>query len=262
MTLALRTPSATVVDSPLARWDGRWKLAALAGCCVATALLYSPVSAALAFAFALILCGIGRIPSRTMVSGLGLVGLTMVPVLVVVPLSLPVASPDWQYGPLTFSWYGVVVAITVTFRALAIAAFGLAMIHTAPIPDTLAAAHALRLPGALVQIARLAFHYAFVLAAEARRTHIALRTRGFRPGTNGHTYRTMGNATAGLLVQGADRAERVSAAMRCRGFDGTFRTTAVFQTRTADLLSFLAVLGCSIGLVVADRLWLSFLVIG
>ena len=55
-----------------------------------------------------------------------------------------------------------------------------------------------------------------------------------------HGYRTLGHVTGAVLVRGADRAERVGEAMRCRGFDGTFHTTAAFRTTAADIISFAA----------------------
>ena len=41
--------------------------------------------------------------------------------------------------------------------------------------------------------------------------------------------------------------------MRCRGFDGQFRSLAVFRTTAADVLSFLLVVGLSAGVLVLDR---------
>ena len=58
-----------------------------------------------------------------------------------------------------------------------------------------------------------------------------------RPGT---VTAPSGHVTGAVLVRGADRAERVADAMRCRGFDGTFHTTAAFRTTLADILAFAA----------------------
>jgi cobalt/nickel transport system permease protein len=58
--------------------------------------------------------------------------------------------------------------------------------------------------------------------------------------------------TGTLLVRGSDRAERVAQAMRCRGFDGHFRTTTAFRTRPADVGMFLLIVGVVGGLVAWD----------
>jgi cobalt/nickel transport system permease protein len=80
-----------------------------------------------------------------------------------------------------------------------------------------------------------------------------MRTRGFRVRSTRHGYRALGHATGAVLVRGADRADNVAHAMRCRGFDGTFHTLAAFRTTLADVLAFLALLAATIALVAWDR---------
>jgi cobalt/nickel transport system permease protein len=81
---------------------------------------------------------------------------------------------------------------------------------------------------------------------------IALRVRGFRNAMTAHAYRTVGQVTGTLLVRGSDRAEHVAQAMRCRGFDGRFRTLTEFRTRPADVLMFVLTVGVAGGLVAWD----------
>jgi cobalt/nickel transport system permease protein len=124
---------------------------------------------------------------------------------------------------------------------------------TAPLEANLKAAHALRVPGFLIHIALLTYRYLFVLAAELGRVRVALRVRGYRNRPNAHSYRTIGQVAGMLLVRGAERAERVGQAMRCRGFDGRFRSLVEFRTVAADVVAFLAVTGGAAGVVVLDR---------
>src|SRR5262249_34976662 len=119
---------------------------------------------------------------------------------------------------------------------------------------TLKAAHALRLPGVFVQVVLLTYRYVFVVAAELGRLRVALRARGFRARANRHTYRTVGNVTGMLLVRSHERAERVAQAMRCRGFDGRFRSLTEFRTTPADVLAFVVIAGSAAGLVAWDLL--------
>jgi cobalt/nickel transport system permease protein len=136
---------------------------------------------------------------------------------------------------------------------VAVGAFALLLIGTAPVHRTLTAAHKLKVPGLLVLLALLAYRYAFLLADELRRLRVALRVRAFRPTATRHGYRTLGYVAGAVLVRGADRAERVADAMRCRGFDGRFHTLAAFRTTPADVVSFL-VLSCATAALVAwDR---------
>lgn len=253
MTLAARAPA--VPDSPLARWDARWKLAALLPLAFAVASLRSPLPAAAALLAAVGLCALGRVPAGAVAGRAGLVALAVSPFLVFVPLTYA-AGPAWDLGAVRVSAPGLAAAAAVAARVIAVGLLALALVRTAPFHHTLAAAHALYLPGVLVQVAQLAYRYTFVLAAEARRVRVALRARAFRVRTDVHTYRTLGHSVGSLLVRSGDRAERVADAMRCRGFDGSYHTLAAFRTTAADVGSFLLAAAGTITLVLADRAWL------
>jgi len=238
MTLALRDPTAP--DSPLARWDARWKLAGLTALSVGASLLEAPGPLATLLALTVGLAVFaGRTPFGDVVGRVLLLTLPVAPLLVVLPLA------DGSRGLLT--------AGTVTLRLAAIGVAAFALVRTTGFPTLLAAAQKLRVPGVLVQVAQAAYRYSFTLASEARRSRIALRTRGFRVRTDRRTYQTLGYGVGGLLVRSADRAETVAAAMRSRGFAGQFRTTATFRTAPADALGFVACLLTVAGLLAWDR---------
>jgi cobalt/nickel transport system permease protein len=55
-----------------------------------------------------------------------------------------------------------------------------------------------------------------------------------------------------LLVRGYERAERVGQAMRCRGFDGQFRSLSEFRTRPVDVGFFLLSAGGAAALLAWD----------
>src|SRR5206468_8914038 len=90
----------------------------------------------------------------------------------------------------------------------------------------------------LVQIGLLSLRYLSVLAEEFMRLRIALRSRGYRNRAGLHSYRTIGQVAGTMLVRGHERSERVGQAMRCRGFDGRFRSLHDFGTRGTDVLFF------------------------
>ena len=62
-----------------------------------------------------------------------------------------------------------------------------------------------------------------------RRLVRAVRVRGFRPGTNLHTYRTYAYIVGMLLVRSYCRADRVHRAMLCRGFRNKFHCLQEFK---------------------------------
>jgi cobalt/nickel transport system permease protein len=249
MTLAFR--HRPIPRSPLARWDARWKLAAILLATCGVAALDHPAPAAAALGLAASLLVVARLPLAWVCARLSLFAFAALPFLLVLPFTL--AGEGWDLGPVHVSEHGLTGGAAVFCRGVAIGGLALLLLATAPIHHTLAAAHKLRVPGLLVQLTLFAHRYTFLLAEEFRRLRIAMRTRGFRVRATRHGYRSLGHATGALLVRGSDRAEAVTAAARCRGFDGTFRTLATFRTTPADVLGFLTLLAATIALVTWDR---------
>jgi cobalt/nickel transport system permease protein len=252
MTLAL--DSLPRFDSPLARLDPRWKLAALLTAAAAAALLRTLPPALLALSGALALALGGRLPSRWLLQRLGGLALFLAVFTVWLPFLLPDPGHAWRWGPVAVSPRGVTVALLLGAKAVTIVTLMLVLLATAPLNATLQAAHALRMPGVLIHVALLTYRYIFLVAGEFARLRTALRVRGYRNRATVHTYRTVGHVAATLLVRSAERGERVGHAMRCRGFDGRFHSLAEFRTAPADLAFFVLVVGSAAVLLAWDRI--------
>jgi cobalt/nickel transport system permease protein len=252
MTLAVDLPPCT--DSPLSRRDPRWKLAALAPAAVAAAFPRAWPAVLLAFAGALLLAALARLPPRWYLRRvavvLGFLALFVVPL----PFLLRGGGPAWGYGPFFVSLHGANVAAQLVVKTTTVLTIVLVLLATAPLDATLKAAHHLRVPGLLVQLALLSYRYLFVLAEELSRLRVALRVRAFRSRVSAHSYRTIGHVAGTLLVRGHERAERVGHAMRCRGFDGVFRSLTEFRTTAADVLLWVSVVAAAGGVVALDLL--------
>ena len=237
--MSLTVRDSDIPDSPVSRWDARWKLAAVGLAVVGVVLLRNPWPAGVAFGLSLALAMLGRVRWGVLGSRWLVLAVGVAPVLVILPFT---ASNGWE------------TAVAVGFRAFAVGTLAVVLVYTAPLARTFAAAHCLCVPGVLVQIAQLAHRYSLLFFGEARRVRIAMRTRGFKSGTNAHTYRTLGSAAGTLLVRGGDRAEHVADAMRCRGFDGTYRAMTPFNTGVWDVIGFVVVVLGFAMLVLWDRI--------
>ena len=238
-------------DSPLRRLDPRWKLAGLLLAVVATTFLRQLPTAALGLADAVALVLLGRLPPRWCLTRLGTMLLMVLPFMLLLPL-LPDDGPAWHVGAIRVSRHGVDSALVLGAKTATIVLLVLVLLGTAPLSATLKAAQSLHMPGLAVQLAVLTYRYIFVLAGELQRLRIALRVRAYRNRPTLHCYRTIGNVAGTLLVRGYERAERVSQAMRCRGFDGTFRSLTEFRTTAWDVLAFMAIAGTAAGLVAVE----------
>jgi cobalt/nickel transport system permease protein len=240
-------------DSPLRRLDPRWRLAALLLAALAAALVRTLPAGLAALLGAVLLAWLARLPPRWYLGRLGvLAGLLA---LFALPLPFLVGGePGWAWGPLRVSLPGAVLAGLLVCKAAALGTLMLVLLATAPLDVTLKAAHALRLPGLLVQLGQLSYRYLFLLADEFARLRVALRVRGYRNRANWHSYRTVGAVAGILLVRGYERAERVGQAMRCRAFDGHFRALAEFRTRWADVFAFALIVAGAGGVLGLDLL--------
>jgi cobalt/nickel transport system permease protein len=239
--------------SALGRWDPRWKMAALVPATLVAALLESLWPALAAFLLTLLLVILAEIPRGWL--GMRLMGVALFLAIFLLWLPLAVPGQGFDLGPLSLSWAGLTMAALLLLKALTIVTLMLVLWTTAPLNSTLKAAHALRCPGLIVQLIVLTYRYLFLLLEELARLRITLRVRGYRHRANLHSYRTVGHVTGTLLLRSYEQAERVGQAMRCRGFDGRFRSLAEFQTRAADVAWFAGTLLAAAGFLVWDR-WL------
>jgi cobalt/nickel transport system permease protein len=232
----LRSP-----DSSLSRLDSRWKLAGIALAMAAVLALRNPLILTIAFAACLLLALVGQVSIRWLLRRLGEVTLFLSPFALLLPFLTTGDGHHW-----------LAAAVRLYARGLSVITLALVLLSTSPLPATFKAAHALRFPTLLLHVVMLTYRYVFVLGQELRRMRTSLRVRGYRIRANAHTYRTIAHVAGTLFVRGYERAERVGQAMRCRGFDGRFRSLMEFRTRRADLVFFALVVGTATGLCVWD----------
>jgi cobalt/nickel transport system permease protein len=236
MTLAFDPPPAA--DSLISRLDPRWRLAGLTIAAIAAAVPRTIPAAAVACAGATLLAVAARLPTRWVLRRYAALGLFLGPFVVLLPIL--------QGGE------GVRLAGLVSLKGLAVVTIALVLLGTAPLPTTLHAAQRLRVPRVLVQVALLSYRYVFVLTDELGRLRRALRVRGFRARPNRRTYQTAGHVVGTLLLRGAERAEGVARAMRCRAFDGRYRSLAEFRTRVTDVVFFVLMCLVAIAIISID----------
>lgn len=248
MTLAFDLPRCA--RSPLADWDGRWKLAGLALLALAAAFLRTPGPAIVALLLAFVLAAAGRLPWRWLFVRLGSLSLFLLLFLFWLPFLHPGAR--WEHGWISLSLDGLVLALMLWLKAMTLVTLALVILASQPLHEVCHAAYHLHVPRLMLQLFLLTFRYVFLLAEEFARLRTALRVRGFRSRASLHSYRTIAQVAGTLLVRSEERAERVSQAMRCRGFDGQFRSLHEFHTRLRDVLVFVTCLVLAAVLITWD----------
>jgi cobalt/nickel transport system permease protein len=251
MTLAVR-PLA-IRDSLFSRFDPRAKLISLLTLvfCIAFTRQLAPLLTGSVIALSLV--GIARLPRSWFVVRLVALLVSLLPFALLVPFTISRGATLWELGWLRLTDAGLILALSLILKGVAILSLMLVLFSTAPFHRTTQAARSLGCPRVVILLANLTYRYLFLIVQEFHRLRTALRVRGYRNRANRHSLRTVGNVIGTLIVRSHDRAERVSQAMRCRGFDGQPRSREPFTFRSSDLLLSAILLAIGVGLLWWDR---------
>jgi cobalt/nickel transport system permease protein len=246
----LREPFA-VGSSPLHRLDPRVRLAAAAmySCTAALCREFPSLLAALAVSVALV--ALARLRAVEVFKRLLAVNGLVVFIWAVLPFTFP-GDVVFRVGPFGAAREGIELAAQITLKSNAIVLAFMALVATMPIATAGHALHRLRVPDKIVHLMLMTYRYLFVLEQEYQRLARAAGMRGFRPGTNLHTYRTYAFLVGMLLVRAVDRAERVRWAMLCRGFQRKFHSLQEFRAGGGSLLFLLLISAAVLGITVLE----------
>ena len=145
----------------------------------------------------------------------------MVLVLIMLPFTVPGETLFHLWG-LEGSREGLLQATSIAVKANAVAVALFALVGSMEAPVLGRAMTRLGVSPRFVHLFLFTTRYVSVLEEEYRRLRQAMRARAFRPVTGLHCWRSIGHLFGMLMVRSLERAERIDAAMRCRGFTGRF----------------------------------------
>jgi cobalt/nickel transport system permease protein len=192
---------------------------------------------------AIAIAGLAAIAARpswsTLVRRLLAMDSLMLLVLGSLPFTLP-GEPIFRLGGLEASRDGMLQALMIAGRANAILMMLLALLGSLSAVTLGHALHRLHVPEMLVHLLFFTVRYLDLLKNEYGRLRRAMTARAFRPRTDRHTLRSLGWLVGMLLVRSFERAERVLAAMKCRGFTGRMPTFDALRLHPVDGLFGLA----------------------
>ena len=142
-------------------------------------------------------------------------------------------------GGVTIS-FGVVSLATILMKMYLCVMAALLLVGTTPFTELTAQLRRLRVPMIFVMVFEMTFRYISVLLEEVYSMTTAYKLRS---GTKkALDIRHMGPFVGQLLLRGFDRAERVHAAMRCRGYSLKHIPPSRRRLRLSDILALAAVL--------------------
>ena len=228
-------------DSLIHRLDPRVKIvvAFLFSVLVAVSNRFVVLVSALALGFCMAL--LARLSVKQLLSRLVPVNLFIIFLWFFLPFTLE-GKPLFSAGPLVGTREGVLYAARISIKSNAIMAGLIALVASTSLSTLGHAMHDLKIPKKLVHLFFFTYRYIDVIHQEYLRLVGAMKVRGFRPGTNMHTYRSFAYLVGMLLVRSSDRAERVHNAMLCRGFTGNLYSLSAFSLKSHDVVSLIVML--------------------
>lgn len=233
--------------SPIHRLDPRVKLITAMVFSVVVALNRSLEAGFLALILPVLLILAARLPFRPLLSRLAVVNVFILMLWLFLPFNYPGKDVLFALGPWDATREGIAYALLITVNSNAIVLMMLALLATTPVFNVVHAMSHMGIPDKLVHLFFFCFRYIHVIHEEYHRLADAMKMRGFRPRTDLHTYRSYAYLLGMLLVRSFDRAQRIQAAMKCRGFAGRYYILHHYEMKRNDYL--LAASGCLFSIV-------------
>lgn len=238
-------------DSFLHRLDPRVKIVVvfLFSVVVAVSTQFSVLISALAMGVCV--TWLASLPTKELLRRLVPINIFIIFLWFFLPFTLE-GKPLFSVGPLVGTHEGVLYATQITIKSNAIVVVLIALVSSTSILTLGHAMHELRVPKKIVHLFFFTYRYVHVIYREYFRLVNAMKIRGFSPGTNIHTYKTLAYLVGMLLVRSCDRAQRVHRAMLCRGFRGNLYSLSEFSLKTTDVISLILMLALILTLGVLE----------
>ena len=247
----LREPFA-VGKSLLHQLDPRVRILAAATFSIIVALSRNFQVLIAAVIISSILVILAQLPAKEIFKRILAVNIFILLLWLVLPLTFH-GTVAMKLGPLPIYSEGITMAAQITLKSNAIVLALIALIATMNLSILGYALNWLRVPDKIVHLLLMTYRYVFLIEQEYQRLIRAARIRGFRPGTNLHTYKTYAGIVGMLLVRSTLRADRVYKAMLCRGFRRKFYCLHEFESGRNDWIFAIIMSGIIIFLIYFER---------
>ncbi len=221
------------LESPVQRWDPRFKIASLGALALAIAMIQTVPVAFLALVLAIAIMLVSALPLHFIRHGLSFVLFFLIPFFLIMPLTYP-GEASFHFLGMPFSWDGLRLATLIFVKAIAIVLTTFVIFGSSRFDISMISLQSLKCPTVVVQMLLFTYRYTFVFLEEMRRMQTSMRARGFVPKSDRNTMKVYGNFVGTLLVRSFERTERVYKAMLSKGYQGEFHTLVTFVSNGHD----------------------------
>jgi cobalt/nickel transport system permease protein len=238
-------------SSPIHRLDPKIRILASSFLSIAAALCDNIPIAFGYLSMGLILILMARLPIKEVAKRLKPLFWFLLMIWVFLPLTFQ-GDIVFQYGWLEVSSQGMDLSAKITLKSIAILLIFSALVATMPITCLGSGLHQLKVPDKMVFLLLMTYRYIAVIEGEYQRLLRAAKFRGFKPGTNLHSYKTYAFLAGMLFVRASFRAKRVYQAMLCRGFQQKFHSLEVYPPNGLNHLFLVVMLSTGMILVMIE----------
>ncbi|MBC8440231.1 MAG: cobalt ECF transporter T component CbiQ [Deltaproteobacteria bacterium] len=161
----------------------------------------------------------------------------------------------YRFYWLKITYQGLILCCKITIKSITIMLIFVALIATMTIASLGSGLHRIHVPDKMVFLILMSYRYISVIEEEYKRLLRAAKFRGFKPGTNVHSYKTFAYIAGMLFVRASLRAQRVHQAMLCRGFNQKFHTLDEYPPNRLNLIFLMGIFGASLSLVILEIIW-------
>ncbi len=243
------------LDSPLHRWDTRFKLIGLMVLIFAFSFIRDLRMLPAMVVVTVTILIISRLPVSFMASRLRYPSFFLLVLVIILPF-ISGHTVVMSIGPLDIRQEGLVSVLLIATRFLCILTVGLVMFSTAPFLTSVKAMRALGLPVILTDMTLLAFRYLYEIGDNLQRMRTAMRLRGFRAKRfSSRGLSILASLGGSILVHSYERSEWVYKAMILRGYGHTTRAQDEFQANSHDIIALVLTLLVAGGFVVGAILY-------
>ncbi|MBI5250497.1 MAG: cobalt ECF transporter T component CbiQ [Desulfomonile tiedjei] len=222
-------------NSIIHRLDPRVKIVVTFIFSIMVAVTNSIATAAVAMILPVVLILTARVDLVQVLRRVAVVNTFVLFLCVFLPFTYP-GRTILSFGPLDVHMEGLTYAALITIKSNAVILMVIALLGTSPVFSLVHALSRMGLSEKLVHLFFFCFRYIHVIHEEYHRLSNAMKMRGFKAGTNMHTYRSYAYLMGMLLVRSFDRSARIFAAMKCRAFKGRFYVLHDYRMKRGDYL--------------------------
>ena len=234
--------------------DPKIRILALIILSFATALCDNLYLAVIYFVISIVLIAMAGLNRLDVLKRLKPVFWFLLMIWIILPLTFD-GDIMYRFYWLKITYQGLILCCKITIKSITIMLIFVALIATMTIASLGSGLHRIHVPDKMVFLILMSYRYISVIEEEYKRLLRAAKFRGFKPGTNVHSYKTFAYIAGMLFVRASLRAQRVHQAMLCRGFNQKFHTLDDYPPNRLNSIFLMGVSGASLSLVLLEIMW-------